>query len=526
MPVIPTFEQTERPSATRLSPAAAGAPYEAISRAAEQVGGTAEQFALKYENAKRKADASEAISGATKSLADMEMRWSSVSDRQEARAGFDKEASDYRKQLLGGISDAETRLAVQTAYDDQALTRGLQAQSKAFTNESSLRQANLLQNLSDYSTAAATADSDLLRNQITEQAFNSVAAAVEGGWISPEEGQKKLMTFQSDVAETQARRDIREDPDIAVELLSDATAYPGLVPERREILLTRAQERSDQEMRRRIADVEHADRMADRRLREAQATNTAALIANVADGAGMPDTHELSELVRNQEISVEGYNAVLAEDRRQNEGTNDYAVLLPLQARVSSGEATTDEIWAAVADDKITGQKGVELVQTLLTRQKEGDNVVERAAHNQLKVALKGNAIDQGFMSLDDETQRTSVALWAAAEGEWNQRVIIGKEDPNVVVRDMLPRYQNQFVTPPESWATPAMGVVMSVADVKEIFAATKVAHDTKQMSDNEFEAQKVLLTRYLDFFERIGQRTTPADAGKPKVKTKAGGLE
>jgi hypothetical protein len=250
MPQIPRFDDQVNlhpGGAAQASPGAFAAVGDAIRRVGDEQTDILTSFLARRTEAARAADAAHHSTEATKTLDDLEFKWSKVPNREEAQAGFDKDAAQMRQQLLDGIKDPYVQSHVSQNFDQQAAVRRHTTANAAFQLESSTRRGTLDTDLNTLSNAAASASSDVLRAQLVDQGVASIKGAAAGGWIDPETGAKAELKFKSDVQEVQARKLMNsaidgEDGAAAHDLaqrLSDPHDFPGLLPERREILHTR-----------------------------------------------------------------------------------------------------------------------------------------------------------------------------------------------------------------------------------------------------------------------------------------------
>jgi len=255
MPTIPQFTNDIMPSAPRLNPGVAAAPWETLARGAEQVSGAFEEYNQQYARARRQAEATNYIAGATKALSDLEFKWSKTPDRDAAWKGFNEEATTLRKTTLDGITDPVIREAVQGQFDEMALNRGLATQQQAFQLEASKRVGDLNDNLATFANSAATSTTTVARLQAVDNGLAAIKGAVDGGFITPEEGQKASAKFRNDVSEVAARQDIVKDPAGAKQRLASGD-YDGLTPANRQGLI----EMADSEVARKLSEAERAQK--------------------------------------------------------------------------------------------------------------------------------------------------------------------------------------------------------------------------------------------------------------------------
>lgn len=507
MPNIPTFNDQEvsvRPSeAAQVSPAAMAAPAEAVSRAASQVGDTMQAFNEKYANAQRAADAAHLTAQASETLGNLQHQFSLVPDRAQAQAGFDAAAVGARKQLLDNISDPFVQSHVAQSFDGEVISRRYDTANAAFRLESSTRRGQMDTDLNSLANGAAGATNDALRAKLTDNALASIKGAVAAGWMDPESGDKLAINFKSQVQEVQARKIMNaaidsQDGTAAHNLataLSDPSAFPGLLPERREVLQTRLETLGYRLDQRAIAKVAHQDSVADRQLRQAQGHNEATILAAVDNGKPISDS-DLQHLADTQQISAGGVEAIHAAKVRAENGIDDPSRTLQLWHGIGTKQVTSGDIFDALGKGEISRNTSVAMMRSLDAKATKQDDQVGRSAFNQVKTALHGGAIEQGLF----KDNAPAEATWAQAQGEWARRVTVGGENPVSVRDDMLKRYGHNTTTP--TWLDqPKLGIVQSYDDMQKVAKKTLQAHNSGQMSDADFRQQQQLFYQYKNFY-------------------------
>ena len=521
MPQIPTFDSImpvpTNPVGPRVDPNFYGQAGQALQRGAAQIGNVADEFNQRYQDAARQTDAANMVADASKQLGDAQFKWSKVANRDEAYQGFQADAARIKTQTLDGINDPLVKAHVTSRVDMESITRGLETQNEAFKLEASKWRGDLDQSLTNYAQAAATAGSQQTRDLILGNAEAAIKTAVDGHYLTPEDGELQKISFRSKMAEVQVRRDMNEDPDAAATKLADPNEYAGLLPEKREIFQHTALVRADMIERRAIAAQAHADLMAERAQRQAQAFNFSQDFAAALGGNG-PNPSQVADKVRTQAYSPEAANAILT----ARNGRDDPMATVQLWKHVGDGAAAPDDIYTALSAGKVSGPTGSDMMKALTARNRGGENQVERAAFATLRTALGGDAVDKGLVDYGNAEHVKQALGWAQAQGEWTRRVLAGTEDPQAVLADMVNRYQRPD-HPPVNWDRPRLGGVYATKDVGDIWAKTVAAHDTGQMPDDQFNAQAALLNQYRKFFAdqdarraaAAGVRSAPANGQK-----------
>jgi hypothetical protein len=252
MPVIPTFDVSvgvpTPPSPAYADPAAFAAPAQALAAGAGQVSNEAAQFAERYVEARRAADASNIVSQGVQQLGDARFRWSRVEDSQAAYAGFQQDAAAIKQKLLANVSDPLVQSYVQRSLDPEIISSALATHDASFRLESSARRGELDNTLLGYRNAIATAPNPQAVAHLNDLAAQAIQGARAGGWIAPEEADQRHIQFGSEVAADQARRYTMANPSAAAAVLGDPAKtqqmFPGLTPNMADALAAHADSRA------------------------------------------------------------------------------------------------------------------------------------------------------------------------------------------------------------------------------------------------------------------------------------------
>lgn len=508
-------------------PAGFAAPWNALSQGAAELTDVANQFGEKYIAARRQAEATNTVAQATGALAELSHKYSLMPDRAAAMAGYSADAAALKQQTLSGIDSPLVSQEVSARFDEQALNLGIETGKQAFSLESSKQRGTLVTNLADYAQKAATAPNDGYRAIINDNAIGAIDSSVAGGWLHPEEGEQMKLEYRSNTAAVSVKRDMNADPAMAAQKLSDPAEYPGLLPAQRETFQYRAEMRADRQANQAIAAQAHADAMAERNLRQTQATNEATILGQVIAGsANAPTPGQMSDLAAHGLISASGLDTIYAAARRGADGQDSAPAAIDLYQKLGQGSLTADDIHAAVGHGELSTRTALNLMEGLNARGKSDTNAIERGAFGQLKTALSGDAIEKGMFGAADHAPQ--VAGWAQAQGEWTKRVTVGGEDPQAVLSDMLPRYTSAQAAAPTWLPSPRFGAVTSSDDLNAVGGATYQALQAGKIDQATYDNQKTLLNQYKAFYDRQNaQRTVTApksQAPTPPVKTPAEG--
>lgn len=535
---IPSFTNDVSVGTARMPRAdvgGAGVVGDALARAGAAVSEEGQAFYARYQDARRQADASNIVAGISKQLNDAQFRWSKTPDSQAAFDGFNAEAETLKKTTLDGIKDPQVGSYVTGQFDREAITRGEETRRTAFGLESSARRGDLITNLSQTAASAATAGTPELRGQMLARGIASIHGAVAAGWVTPEMGAEHILKFQSDVDEAGVQRMLngvldRNDPDAAYRLardVEDPRKFPGLLPEKREILSRQVENTGDRINARAAAADARADILAQRNLTRAQAYNAAQLV--VAARAGKLDEKTLPELVRTQQLSETGYAAVVAALDREEKGRDDPFAAGNLRAAVESGHADADDINGAFSAGLISTTTHSAMMEKWGERQHQKDDQVERGAFNTLKTALSGGAIEQGIADrIFGSGAARATQAWGQAQGEWNRRVLVGKEDPMAVLSDLAPKYSDTVSRP--TWLpTPKFGGVSDSKALDSVALRTLQARERGEIDAATYQGELQVLNNYRAFYTEKAIREAASIAipfakpgGKPRMEKAA----
>jgi hypothetical protein len=341
-----------------------------------------------------------------------------------------------------------------------------------------------------------------------------------------------MIALGSQFAEVRARQMLngaldRGDADAAnavAQQLNDPSTFPGLLPERREVLAARAEGVAYRLGARDAARIAHEDAESARLLRQTQSNNETQLLSAIYNGK-LPSPAMLEQLANAQQISPGGLEAIHSAMQRREEGKDDpRAAALLWAGTVAGGSTTKQDVFDAMTAGRLKTATGAEMMRTLNEREKQKDDAVERGAFATLRTTLSGQAVEQGLIK-DDTVRAKAEKLWAAAQGEWNRRVVAGNEDPFAVLSDMAPRYASALPQRPSWLPQPKFGAVGSLEDVKKVWSATKSAYGQKAISEGDYQAEARTLDAYRLFYAEKQARETkvPFAPGKAPASEATG---
>jgi hypothetical protein len=511
VPQIPFFTNDiavpQAPAPPRADPAAFSQTGEVANQVANQTAQGLDEWEARYADAKRQANASDIVAGATKALGEKQFEWSKNPDHEAAVAGFGSDADAITKTALGQSSDPLVQGYVQRQLEQDVALRTADVRTASFGVESSARRGSIVAHGFQYAQEAAATTDPLVQAHLYDQYNAEVKGAVAAGWMRPEEGQQQLIQFNNTIQKTLALRDMNADPAGSAAKLSDPNSYPGLLPEERAQLAITAKKFSFYTERIAVAQQAHADAVADRTLRQAQQQTVGDLMVRVANGEDVSPL-EIATAERNGQISQSGAAATEAAIARRNAGTDKPQPTLDLWSGVASGSTTHDDVNHALANGDISTRTAIALSRGLDARDKGVWNEQTKASFAELKTALSGSAIERGIFGSDKAAE---TALWTRAQAEFNQRVGAG-EDPRAVVTDMMPRYARQPVTA-ASLPIPRSGPVNNLADVNAAGARLFQLRQAGKISDGDYQREATLLTQW----RQVYLRQAPPAAATPQ---------
>lgn len=268
-----------------------------------------------------------------------------------------------------------------------------------------------------------------------------------------------------------------------------------------------------------------AESQADKHLSNNQRDNNAILFGSTLGGQNISDS-DLANYVRNQQITPEAAKAIKQQQISTAEGKDEPLQTAVLWGKVSTGDATQNDIWGALAAGYIRGTTANEMIKAQATHAKTNVDQVERGSYEALRSTLNGKAIESGGIDLFGANAKAAAQLWAQAQQEWSRRVVVGKEPAQDVLNDMLPRYEKSMPETPNALPNPRYGIIGNSEDVKAVAQKTKDARAAGEISQDTYNSEGALLQKYLLFYQNKEQRKANLKASSsPMSKTKTAPL-
>ncbi len=528
MPVVPEFDQevtlhpVEMPTA---NPSAFAGPGRAAAEGFGELSDQMADFQKQYVESKRAIDATNRVAALSPQLNDLQHKWSLVPDRAQAVAGFNTDVAALRAKSVDTIEDPFVKAHVAQSFGAEALARDDKVGRQSFGLESLKHRGDLVNSLNTFAQQAAGAPNDEARAIITDHATAAIKGAEAGGWIQPDKAAEHLIGWKSTMQETSVRQQkdqLLEKQDwMGLQKLSlqlnDPASYPGLLPERKEVLLQGIEQLQYRLEMRAASRQAHDDAMAERNLHQAQAHNEATLLAGVNAGRPLSDV-DIQRLADGNQISAGGVEALHAAKDRAEDGRDNPHVSLQLWHDADTGALASGDVMKAFSGGYLSKTTATDLMKVVDNKGARDDSAQAKSYFGVLKTALSGAAIEAGW---GDKTQ--AQATWAQAQGEWHRR-IQGGEDPAGVLSDMIPRYAAATNIKPSWLGATKWGTPQSTKDVGAMKAQLAGAYRSKSISQADAEAQADLLTSYGRFFALEDQRNAAAAQARARKPAAASG--
>lgn len=287
------------------------------------------------------------------------------------------------------------------------------------------------------------------------------------------------------------------------------------------------------QMSRAISLQNHLDSFAARQLKDYQGKNEAAAVASTMAGKFLPITVK-ADMVAKQQITPQALSFINGLEDRRLEGHDVPAVSVALWAKVNSPDANVraqaaQDVYAASAQGMVKGTQAGSMIQTLAARGREDQRQVQTDLFNTLKTALSGHALERNLVDLSDEHGQAQAARWTQAQQEWTQRTVLQKQDPSVVLQDMLPRYQPPVRTL-RGFSESRFGQVNSLDDVEKVGQLTKDALVSGTISQDTYNYESTLLGKkyrlLLENEKRAAARSAPGQKAQPGGSVKVIGVQ
>lgn len=239
------------------------------------------------------------------------------------------------------------------------------------------------------------------------------------------------------------------------------------------------------------AQHDREEREAQKQLQKKQLQNEAQIYADFQEHKPI-DWHEIAEMTRRQDISLQFAHMMEVEARHPGEGSVEAENAL--WKKFATKTLTVDDI-----DSTPHLPSGA---RSTFYRAVGGEiKEFQQHAYNYMKTALQGGAVEQGqFTNRTDAGDKA--IMWSQAQREFWNRVGDG-EDPQKAADDIVSRYMK--VPPrPSNLPNPRGGPVENVMQLTE--RATKLAKGKADgtVGEDEYQTELHILARWREYFDEV----------------------
>lgn len=389
--------------------------------------------------------------------------------------------------------------------------------------------------MNDAVSDALRAPDEPTRAAIFSTVHDRIDAAQNAGWFTATEAAKYRKSVPETYAVARAKMISDADPDAAVKALQPsgigADGTPTfdktgdwrdyLDPSKRMDVVRAAQQHADALLNHQVTQDARDDALAQRQMRETQASTFGQMYADSMQGKAPSDV-DLANAVRTQRLTPEMAKFI----GNGGAAKDDLATVVDLQARARNGDpSVVDDAVAAANNGLLKGGTAARISATAVAQQGHGDDQIERASFSTLRSAMGLDSNMQPIVDLGHESRAEQMGLWVQAQREWNQRVLVGRGDPSNVLDDMLAEYARPS-QPPTSWPQPKAGTIRASTDLAPTAQKTQSMFDAGSITQGEFSNQKHLLALYAQHFDEEARRagvkasaTTPKPTDQAKAK-------
>lgn len=223
-------------------------PEDPTGAAMANLGAVAGEIGQRMNAARREAELSDALGRATSELVELEFKYDNDPDFKTSHDRFKQEADSLRDKYAQGLGDAAVQQAFTAQYGKLAQAKSINIRKNSFVKERDYNVASLDTNMDIYAKAAASAQTPIEREFVTNQARLSIAAMQRGGWINNVEAGKRERQFLSKTEEAEILRDMQMNPSgTADRLATDPNYAANIDPVQRERWVDQSYRRAESE---------------------------------------------------------------------------------------------------------------------------------------------------------------------------------------------------------------------------------------------------------------------------------------
>lgn len=377
MPRIPLFQANTVIRSPGMSPAAAAAPYRALSRAGESIRQTGEEFgrvaSLIEEKEKKAARAVKALKIETGLRNDIDSLAESFQMRTDYEA-FEDDAGNQLKEIRAKYEadigeDRELSLAFERVYAGQSssLMRVVRDKKRQVITSEGIGQFEIQYNqaLKDYAAEMSPEARELVRKQLQMKAYGLVNNSI----MTLKQAETYIQNFDDEADAVRADQYIEADPAAALEALKSG-GFDDLSPKVKQAKIEKAQTKIDQQEReQRLADDRKEKALA--RIRK-QVVDKNDLDMWQAYYGGTLKESDLEKLADNQMISESVYKGIkekLIKGERVTENNAEIVGDIGARVELRDFKGAYDRLTEAHASGQVKGETYIGLHKSIASKQ-------------------------------------------------------------------------------------------------------------------------------------------------------------
>lgn len=439
MPEIPLINERRGYPDGPATPQRTNAWGETLIREGGNILDKAVEFKQRLDQARRAAESGRLQFEATRELNALQQELEKSPEYEKQPQLYWDGAQKIRDKYSKLSEDSLVIQDFQEAYDKVTVSREPSVLESSWKKEKDARIAHLDYSTEEYAKDVANTPPGPEREAILDVAEQNIIHYVYGGFVSREEGQKRLRQLHSRADEIEARQDIMADPETAFINLIDPQQYSSLEPLTRQQLTEAAQRAMEADLEEQNRADEKAEREAEKQRKEAQTVRENEVLGQIDQGSP-PSLAELNEMATGPfpEISQEGYHYLRDRVLGLNDDetvTDDYQLQNEIFELIFDGnyQAARELIYSSEGSLKPSTQRS--LLNTVRTASEAGGKLYDDVQKAHLDFVRSALGVRPLIQLTDDRA-----LLVARAELEFMERVAAG-EDSRTVADDLVKRY-------------------------------------------------------------------------------------
>lgn len=421
----------------------------------------------------------------------------------DKRRAFDEAYADATAELK--YTDPEVAVAAEKSRHSLRKQWAQGLDEAILKEERSKAEANLVAGLAGLAKASVA---DPERSIARAQAL-IISGAQAAGWDAAKE-EAELRKWTGMMEGNAVRRRLADPAQVEglYAQLLDESQFPGLDPKTRTTLIGQAATQVERVQRDRIAAAERADRLAERAVKDMQATNAGQLRVGIMGGE--VTEQQLTTMLQERKISLKDFNQLLPALRGEIEQNDDPDSVVSLTKDIYDGTADERYVWQAYADGRLSKDTATRLMSTIESVRKGGgvlgrDDVKRgREFVDQMVGGTRGplaildsqssQRVASALRDYDEAVQAEDEAARAEGRPPDFKRItddVVSRYKPDdQVTLSALPR--------PYGYTGPRAQI-----DIEGAKAAVADAYDRGDLSAAQMAEQAALLRQYEDILNR-----------------------